>query len=415
MGEGSETTVNFGDLTQAWLHLRVEDKAGNWSNEVSRMVLVDSQAPTAQPVAPANGAKTAVSETVISLGDAGLGGIDPNSVRLSVGGAEYTVDGRGLSFQPASGRLIWNCENVSPQPVVFPDKKDVEVKLLAAADYAGNPVQQLPAWTWTMDYSQDKQPPVVSEVHSTTHPTLVTDTFEEGLDRWQNRDGANGAKVERDSETAASGKTSVRLTNQRAGGHMQATIYDDSYVVERYPLISFDYRIPPSTRLDLQFLMAGKWYAVTLTDSPVEIVGRVPNIIADGKWRHAEFDLQPLLRKQQDRGALVVSQIIIGDRNRMDNEAGATAWFDNFIIGQVGKYPPVLRWRATDATGVKGYSYTLDRDPAGVPDDTPEGSDVAKTFGALEPGLWFFHVRAQDGAGNWGPTTTYGVMHLRSG
>ena len=98
----------------------------------------------------------------------------------------------------------------------------------------------------------------------------------------------------------------------------------------------------------------------------------------------------------------------------MDNEAGASAWFDSFVIGQIGKYPPVMRWRATDATGIKGYSYMLDRDPASTPDEAAEGVDIAKSYGAMEPGLWFFHIRAQDGAGNWGPTTSYALMHLRA-
>jgi hypothetical protein len=42
------------------------------------------------------------------------------------------------------------------------------------------------------------------------------------------------------------------------------------------------------------------------------------------------------------------------------------------------------------------------------------GTEVAKAFDAINPGLWWFHIRAQDGAGNWGPTTTYAVMHLKS-
>ena len=42
---------------------------------------------------------------------------------------------------------------------------------------------------------------------------------------WANRDGASGAKVELDATDAASGTTSVKLTNQTAGGNMNATIF----------------------------------------------------------------------------------------------------------------------------------------------------------------------------------------------
>jgi len=184
--------------------------------------------------------------------------------------------------------------------------------------------------------------------------------------------------------------------------------------VERYPVIAFDYKMPPSTRLALGFYMAGKWHEVTLNDEPTDVIGRVPNIVADDTWRHAQFDLFPMLRRQQPNGALVVEQVIVGDFNTMDNAAGAVAHFDNFIIGQIGRYPPVLRWRATDTTGIKAYSYVLDRNPATVPDETSQGTEVAKSYEALEPGIWYFHIRAQDGAGNWGPATTYGLLHLRA-
>ena len=36
---------------------------------------------------------------------------------------------------------------------------------------------------------------------------------------------------------------------------------------------------------------------------------------------------------------------------------------------------------------------------------------TAKAFEGLTTGLWFLHVRAVDGAGNWGPTSHYAIMH----
>lgn len=412
-GPGTEAAIDCGALTDGWLHLRAQDRAGNWSATTSRRLLVDSQSPTASAAAPAGG-KSAVSEVVLRLADQGLAGVDPSSVRLKVGGTDYVTDGASLRYVPAESKLVWNCEQVLPSPVVFPDGKQVDVQLVAAADYAGNAVQQLPSWNWTMDYSQDKTPPRVSDIQSTTHPTFVTQTFEDGDPQWINRDGQNGAAVSIDKTTAASGSCSVKLTNQVAGGHMQACISRTAYDCEKYPVVSFDYRLPAETKLALSAYFHGKWYAITLNDAATDVVGRVPGIIADDKWRHASVDLTPLLRRQEPNGSLVVDYLIIGDRNTMDNAAGACAWFDNLSIGMVGKYPPVLRWRATDTTGVKGFSYVLDQDASTVPDETSEGTEVAKSFDAMKAGLWWFHIRAQDGAGNWGPPTTYELMHLKS-
>ena len=411
---GAEAQVDLSGQTDAWLHVRAEDKAGNWSAATSRRVLVDSEAPTAVAQGPAAGQKAATSVVSIGLSDKGLAGIDPATIRLQVGAAEYAMDGFGLRYIPTGGRLVWNCEEVRPNPVVFADQQTVPVKLLAAADYAGNPVQDLPGWAWTMDYSLDKQPPVVREIHSTTHPTQVTQTFEDGVVSWRTYDGENGARVELDSTDASTSKHSVKLTNQRAGGHMSAIITNESYDCEKYPVIAFDYRIPATTKLALSISMRGKWHAVTLNDAATDVIGRVPGIIADDRWRHAQVEIMPMMRRQYADGPLQVDQIMIGDRNTMDNAAGAVAHFDTFVIGQIGKYPPVLRWRATDTTGVKGYSYVLDQSAATVPDETIEGPEVAKSFDAMGGGIWYFHIRGLDGAGNWGPTTTYALLHLKA-
>jgi hypothetical protein len=65
---------------------------------------------------------------------------------------------------------------------------------------------------------------------------------------------------------------------------------------------------------------------------------------------------------------------------------------------------PVFEWVASDPSGVSGYSYELDRDPGTVPDPVSEGSQTSAAFAGKADGTWYFHVRAQDGAGNWGET-----------
>lgn len=418
--QGSEAQVDLSGQTDTWLHVRTEDKAGNWSDMTRRRLLIDGEAPTAQALAPAAAQKHADSAVEIGLADKGIAGIDPASVRLKVAGTEYAMDGAGLRFLPASGKLVWDCEEVRPNPVVFPDQSQVDVQLLAAADYAGNPVQQLPAWSWTMDYSLDKQPPRVREIHSTTHPTLLTQTFEDGVIPWTTYDGANGAALALDAADTNGGGTSLKLTNQRAGGHMGALVTTEPYDCEKYPIVAFDYKIPDTTKLALSVYMKDprngtpKWHAITLNDAATDVIGRVPGIIADNTWRHASVEIMPMMRRQYPDGQLLVEQLLIGDRNSMDNAVGAVAHFDNFVIGQIGKYPPVLRWRSTDTTGLKGYSFALDQTSTTVPDEALEGPEVAKSFEAMAGGIWYFHIRGQDGAGNWGPTTTYALLHLKA-
>ncbi len=399
-----------GDVN-GWLHVRAADSAGNWSATAHRRLLIDSSAPIAAQASPAAGARTAVSEIALQLKDEGIAGIDPGSVVLAVGGKDYSVSNSGLTYRSDGGRLVWNCEQTSPEPTVFPDGQQVDVALKQAADYAGNPVASLPSWSWVMDYSQDRTPPAIADIDCSTHRSLLAQTFESGLDGWSNRGGREGAAVARDTTTAASGEASIKLTQQQANGHMQALVTSRAFPADRFPVIAFDYRFDPGVKLDLMVHMNGQWWAIAMTDADSDSIGRIPGMRADGRWHHASINIAPLLKRRQRRGPINVEAVIIGDRNSRDNPQGATANFDNFVIGTVGTVKPVFRWTATDTTGIVGYSYVLDQEPATEPPTQSLGPTAAKAFENVTTGLWFMHVRAVDGAGNWGPTTHYAIMH----
>ena len=65
---------------------------------------------------------------------------------------------------------------------------------------------------------------------------------------------------------------------------------------------------------------------------------------------------------------------------------------------------PGIEWSApADATGIRGYSMTVDRDPNGVPEPVVSTATTRADFPGLGAGAWYAHVRACDGAGNWGP------------
>jgi hypothetical protein len=402
-----------GDI-DGWLHTRARDGAGNWSEASHWRLLADGEAPTASPAYPREGAKVATSIVRLNLADQGPAGVDPMSIILRVAGKDYTMENRGLSYSSSRGSLVWNCEDVSPDPVVLSDKQPVAVQLVAAKDFAGNPVVSPPSLTWTMDWSQDHQGPEVTKLQSTTHPTFVTDTFETGLGEWRTF-GQNGAKVEIDATTAGAGTHSVCLTQQKQGSPMAAYMTTSTFTLESYPVISFDYRLDPSVKLDLIVRMTnGNEYPICFTDNPSGAVGAIRNAVADGTWRHATVEVTQFLRQRQTQGTLEVAALYLTDRNQMDNPVGARAWFDNLVIGKVGTQPAQFRWRATDTTGVMGYSYCVDRSPSTEPPTTSKGPASSFRYtDAMTRGRYYFHVRAVDGAGNWGPTAHYALMHLQ--
>ncbi len=64
-----------------------------------------------------------------------------------------------------------------------------------------------------------------------------------------------------------------------------------------------------------------------------------------------------------------------------------------------------LSWDSTDANGIGGYSWVWDTASGTIPDLTSEGTSETVSYSGVADGLWYFHVRARDGAGNWGSTT----------
>jgi hypothetical protein len=58
-----------------------------------------------------------------------------------------------------------------------------------------------------------------------------------------------------------------------------------------------------------------------------------------------------------------------------------------------------------DVSGVSGYSYTLDQSTSTTPDTKSEGAGSSVSLPVTSDGAWYFHVRAVDAAGKWGPVT----------
>lgn len=80
-------------------------------------------------------------------------------------------------------------------------------------------------------------------------------------------------------------------------------------------------------------------------------------------------------------------------------------------------------WHAADTgSGITGYSYRLDADPHGAARPELRTAQPTITLTGLQTGHWYFHVRALDRAGNWGPSATLpirldvtppGLAHVR--
>lgn len=74
----------------------------------------------------------------------------------------------------------------------------------------------------------------------------------------------------------------------------------------------------------------------------------------------------------------------------------SNAWYANAS--------PLFTWQREE--GVDAFSWSLDDNSKGVPDDTPDGNQTSISFSNLSDGIYFFHIKAR--AHNlWGGITTY--------
>jgi hypothetical protein len=71
---------------------------------------------------------------------------------------------------------------------------------------------------------------------------------------------------------------------------------------------------------------------------------------------------------------------------------------------------PTFTWTTpSDPSGIACYSYTIDHSSSTTPDTTCDTTGNSKSYTNLGDGIWYFHVRAKDNAGNWGPADHYRV------
>lgn len=68
---------------------------------------------------------------------------------------------------------------------------------------------------------------------------------------------------------------------------------------------------------------------------------------------------------------------------------------------------PTFSWEKEE--GITDFSYSLDQDSSGVPDNTSEGNLTSISYSEVKDGIWYFHVKAKK-AEVWGGTSHYLVQ-----
>jgi hypothetical protein len=387
-----------------WLHVRMRRPGGKLTRTAHFPFYVSGKAPVFAGVEPADGGPWGFGPIVMELAGGDALDLNPRTVRLTVGGRDLETGEFGAHYDWRTRRLSLDLAHT---PLHVTSGAVVPVRI-AVSDLAGQPA--LWEGRFKVDAALDKTPP--SRVRL-ARPCIAQD-FETGLHSWQ---AGSGALLDRDDSTAAEGSASLRIASPSLAANLFAYAVHDSFDASQFPLLEFDYRIHAGVQTDCVLSVAGLSHSIGMTDRSGQ--GRFlgsfePPVAADDTWNHAEFRLLQALRAQPYRERMfMVDWLGFGDYGYRANAPGAFYHIDNLRLVPLisGVRPLQLSWQAVDASGIKGYSFVLDDQPQTEPDTRINSASATATFEKLPAReAVYFHVRACDGAGNWGPAEHFRFM-----
>ncbi len=327
-------------------------------------------------------------------------GLDLTTLQLKVDDQTFKrdastvkLDGDDLQLAAGAAGFRWQ------------DGQEIALNLEGLKDSLGREVDKKSV-PLKVDYAQMKALPPLPLVKFADGREVWNDgDFENNAGGWvPTGDGA--ALIDRDNSTKASGDYSLRFTSPSNGPQFRANLNLKSNDIGKYPILSFDYRVPPDLRIDFLVSFDNQNWKIgfTDTDNPWPALGTIPNVQADNQWHHAEVNLFEWMQKARPQAANYnLNWFGLGDLAWQGNAAGIRFWLDNFRFIPVENGAP-LKAQVVENTvsGVQKIAFVLDDKTETVPDTA---NAIAGT--QLEvpgQGRRWLHLRVQNGAGVWSAT-----------
>ena len=362
-----------------------------------------------------------------------LAHLDLTTAKLTAAGQDVPLAAHTATYDPHEQTLD---VDLSSSGLVFDDGADVELAFTysdnlawrmpvadtaqtatgeKAADGAKpptvSPSPKTHRWTCRMAYKRDRVPPGVVRLDPEQYPLLHFDGTPSPA---RVHTGKNGVKLVYRAREEGGRDLFLEAVNRICGSDFGVDIGLPKFNAGKYPLMAFDYRTSEDVRADFLIGSSGGRHVIGFTDTSVEDpkLGDIPGIVKDGAWHHVEFSLEEMIGRQQTNFAprqYDVKSVVLGDWGYAAMPPGASHAIDNVTLVpaiSTGKSFE-LKWSVADPSGISAYSYVWDAHPLTEADKTPETAENAATFTGLVEGTAYFHIRARDGAGNWGTTAHY--------
>jgi hypothetical protein len=392
-GETPKTSGQFGRLSDGYHTIVIRDKKGDLLATVPYLAASSLKAGTPQWQG---------NDIVLPL--TAPNGLDTKALKLKVDNKEYALDSPFLKWEIDNADLRFAAGDAG---LSWKQGDTVSLILDGFKDARGTGPGTASS-VLTMEYGKHDGPMEQPRVTLEGIASLGDGTFENSLDQWgpQDMNGFPGAVVERvKREDAMPGNEyAVRLTCPRTGTPFGTRIRQQSFDASQFPIISFDYKATDRLRLDFRLNWNGTPYSIKFTDRDTQTprLGTVDGVTTDGRWHHAEIPLLRWMKQTRpDATTFQVDNLGLADDNWLGNARGVQVWFDNFqFVPRINGTTVNGQVQLSDVTGLKGLSWSVDMVPLSMPDQNADGTNRFQISG---DGRCWLHIRAQNGAGAWGP------------
>jgi hypothetical protein len=381
-----------------WLHLRVQNGAGVWSETAHVPLTLDTGAPVVGEILPAPGAKSGAPALTVKVADDT--GLDAEVLRLNFQGQEYSLSSDAFSYNDAAGLLTLDLQKLERTGKLAPlaDGTALTWKLSNVRDAVGQGAPDV-GGNWTYDLASDKTLPTLA-VSAPTREAVLSRTMDEGAGVVV---GGKAEIVERPELFGGAPNKALRVSPIAVGQPMIVRLTSRPTNIKTQSLIGFHYKIPAGFNIALRLNVGREDLHLKMVGDAPKSIGEIPGILADDKWHWAQFDLSALDKNIKGDNITAIELVDVTAKN----PTAAAIEIDNVLIQPKGTGAIKLQWKGSDLSGIEKYRFAWDQNPATAP--TEETTDVSREVTATT-GLWWAHIQTADKAGNWSAVTHFPVI-----
>lgn len=397
--------------------LQVEEMlAGNWDNEGYLLAGIGGNGPgatwsigrfelqTAPASSPARfGAPFWDGNRIVWPLQSGV--LDLSHAQLTLDGAQkFGFDSRFLHLETAL-----DAKNATTQRVVFEageaglSFKDGQKLDLSLGDAKQSDARQNLIFGLGSHASSVPLPRLQWNDSGASNALLNSDFESSGAATDFAQNGGN-AIVQLENSAPFNGQNSLLFFNPATASPFDKGFAIAPFDAAQFPVLTFAYRNDNRLRLDFRLVWEGKNYLVRFTDrdGTQTKLGEIENI-PDENWHRAQIPLLEWMKKARpDATDFKIDSFGVSDDNWMGNARGVKWSLDDFRAAP--RLSDALRATVTllDVAGVKAVAVAIDQIPdSNVEKNASGGPKLDISLAGRARGLFWLHLRAQNGAGAW--------------